>query len=269
MRRYYGDRFSASPLVAIVEPERLNAINAGSTENGDSDMAYLFGKQLEEADIIALNKIDLLDAEATSQILADLQKKYPAAAVLGYSAKSGAGLEQLVHAWTSSPPPGRNVEVDYDRYANAEAALAWLNQTLTVTASKGFDANTWGRTLLEHLSNAADRQGWVTGHAKVSLQAPHAFAKFSLTASGAAPTADMHASALLTEAEVRINARVACEPAELDDAVLAAVNAATTTTSAEARKHPGVQSFKPGYPQPVYRLAAPGDAACACGGECN
>lgn len=258
LRAYYGDQFTASPLVTVAEPYRLAALRTAlSLGDSESDLSYLFGKQLQEADVIALNKIDLLDEPAVSAMLAGLRAQYPSATVLGYSAKSGEGLRRLIEAWLRPPPrPAETVDVDYDRYARAEAALAWLNQTLTVTAPGGFDPNAWVRTALEHLSATASSRGWIVGHAKVSLQSSGALAKGSLTASGAEPVADVVAAGPFAQAEARINARVACEPGELDQAAAAAAAAADAAATAQSRHEAGTPAFKPGYPQPRYRLPA-------------
>ncbi|WP_425280638.1 GTP-binding protein [Microbispora hainanensis] len=147
----------------VVEPERLDALRTSlRLDDTESDMSYLFGKQLQEADVIALNKIDLLGTAEAAAVIADLRERYPTAAVLGYSAKTGDGLEELVPLWLGSEPARRGLDVDYDRYAKAEAAPAWLNLGLDVAAAEGFDPDAWARGLLEHLSAAAARNGWMT-----------------------------------------------------------------------------------------------------------
>ncbi|MFG1878356.1 GTP-binding protein [Sphaerisporangium sp. NPDC049003] len=252
---HYGDSFTPAPLVVVVEPERLQTLRTTlPLDDTDSDLSYLFGKQLQEADVIALNKVDLLGEDEAAALLADLRDRYPTATVLGYSARSGDGLDQFVSHWLGPSPAGRDLEIDYDRYANAEAALAWLNQSLTVTAAGGFDPDAWARSLLEHVSGAAARSGWMIGHVKISLESAAVLTKMSVTTSGGEPTVDRAAGTRFTEAEVRINARVACEPAELDEAVAEAVNTVTALTGTLAFQHAGVPSFKPGYPQPTYRI---------------
>ncbi|SEH03470.1 CobW/HypB/UreG, nucleotide-binding domain [Nonomuraea solani] len=267
LRRYYGDRFTAGSLMTVVDAERLAAL---SSNNGNADLSYLFAKQLEEADVIALNKIDLLDAETTQAALDELHIRYPSATVAGYSAKSGRGMDQLIKTWMSQTAAPRNVEIDYNRYARAEAALAWLNQTLIVRAPGGFDGDLWARTLLEHLSKAAQDEGWAIGHAKITLRAPGVLSRFSLISSGGAPVADGPAPGPLAEAEACINARIACAPTQLDDAIAAAVRAATEVAAAEVERCGGERAFQPAYPQPAYRLAAPEPSAqiCGCNGAC-
>jgi hypothetical protein len=118
--------------------------------------------------------------------------------VIGYSAATGEGVETLIEHWLDNSPASpveRITEIDYDRYANAEAALAWLNQSLTVTSDTSFDPADWARVLLDHLSVTSADNRWLVGHAKVSLQTDTGLTKLSLTAAGAQPTVDTAAAA--------------------------------------------------------------------------
>src|SRR5436309_15059935 len=63
LRRIYGDNFFIAPLSVLVDPIRALRI-FGLEEGGkfSEKVLYIYRKQLEEADIIAVNKRDLLDA---------------------------------------------------------------------------------------------------------------------------------------------------------------------------------------------------------------
>src|SRR2546429_588253 len=54
LRRHHPE-MELAPLTTVVEPSRLAAL---TSPDADPELAYLFDRQLEEADIIALNKID-------------------------------------------------------------------------------------------------------------------------------------------------------------------------------------------------------------------
>jgi G3E family GTPase len=261
LRTYYGDRFRAGRLATIVDPGRLAAFRTAlPISDTESDLSYLFNKQLQEADVVAVNKIDLLTEDALATVSGALRRTCPGAIVLGYSAASGRGLENLVRQWLAESPTGsadRTIDLDYDRYANAEAELAWLNQSLTVESDRPFDPAAWARTVLGHVSVTATRKGWLVGHAKISLASDRGLTKLSLTADGAEPTVDAAVPADVSSADVRINARIACEPAELDSAVGEGVSRALVATATVATRHSTVPAFKPGYPRPTHRLASP------------
>ena len=66
LRRIYGDDFSIAPVSVLVDPVRARRV-LGLEEGGkfSSKVLYIYRKQLEEADIIVINKIDLLDRAPT------------------------------------------------------------------------------------------------------------------------------------------------------------------------------------------------------------
>ncbi|MGW0561670.1 GTP-binding protein [Streptomyces sp. NPDC003016] len=261
LRRYYGQDMVVAPLTTVVDPLRHLAF-ARAAERGEpeSDLSYLFRQQLTEADVIAVNKLDTIGAERAEDLLDNLRKAHPNARVVGYSAGTGKHLDSLLGAW-QAPATNEDVrlDIDYDRYAAAEAQLAWMNQELDLTAAgDSFDATTWARTVLEDLSTWALQNDAVIGHAKITVElADGDFAKLSLTESGAEPTLDRAAASAPTGGRAVVNARIACEPDALDSAVTQAVEAAGRAAGVTSSATTPV-SFKPSYPRPVHRLAPAG-----------
>ncbi|MFI0902997.1 GTP-binding protein [Streptomyces sioyaensis] len=261
LRRYYGEQMVVAPLTTVVDPLRFLAFDrAVQRGEPESDLSYLFRQQLTEADVIAVNKLDTIKADRATELLDRLRAEYPNAAVVGYSATGGDHLPDLLGAW-GGPSGNEAVElgVDYDRYAAAEAQLAWMNQELDLVAvGETFDATAWARSVLEHLSAWAEATGSLIGHAKLTVgTGEDDFAKLSVTGAGEPPSPDRAADGPTAAARAVVNARVACEPAALDRAVQDAVTAADQAHDVTSSATTPV-SFKPGYPRPVHRLAAAG-----------
>lgn len=254
LRQLYGDHLATAPLTVVVDPIRHTAIEALSTHDEDSDLAYLYRHQLDEADIIAVNKTDLLGDTATRALVTELGGRFPAARVLAYSAATGAGLDDVIDMWASAKPSGHTpFTIDYDRYAAAEARLAWTNQTFVLDGA-GFSPADWAGTLLEELSRAADRDTIAVGHIKIRIQtADGTCTKASLTAAGGPPSFDQRHDRPVDTARVTLNARVATAPEELETLIAAAVAAADTRAGACAGPRDG-DIFRPGYPVPVHRM---------------
>jgi Ni2+-binding GTPase involved in maturation of urease and hydrogenase len=116
-----------TPFTVLVDPSRLTELESG---NMDPDMSFLMHKQIQEADILCLTKSDLYsEAAMTSVVALGLQE---GAAPLRLSARTSSDVEtwlDLVLA-SDSIGGGKTLDVDYERYAQAEAALAWLNLSL-------------------------------------------------------------------------------------------------------------------------------------------
>ncbi|GHJ36630.1 GTP-binding protein [Streptomyces sp. TS71-3] len=258
--RAYGPRIRLAPLVAVVDPARFTGLAATM----DPDLAYLFDRQLAEADLIAVNKSDATPAATMAAVREALAALHPDTPVHTFSALTGTGLDTLAGPLTGagapvdrSVLPGRrgDLDIDYDRYAAAEALLAWLNHTVEVTGTPAFSSARWSEVLLTALSE----RDWLIGHAKVHLEdAAGRFTRASLTARGGRPAVAADGGAM-SRARARINARVACAPEQLDAAVRAAVRAADTATGATSTSAAAPASFRPGYPRPTHRV--PGQAA--------
>ncbi|MGA3205303.1 MAG: GTP-binding protein [Bryobacteraceae bacterium] len=112
----YRESFELAPLTLLVDPRRAEALE-------DPDIAFLFHKQLEEADLVCFTKSDLYpEAPRLAGVHAGIEARQ-------ISARTGQG----VAAWLDEILPGRLalsgtiLDIDYERYAQAEAALAWLN----------------------------------------------------------------------------------------------------------------------------------------------
>lgn len=261
LRAYYGERFAPAPLTVVVDPYRHRALGSAlPLHDQRSDLAYLYDHQLAEADIIAVNKTDLLTGDERDRHLEDLAERCPQATVLAYSAATGDGLTDLLAAWDRVPPAGPGVDIDYDRYAAAEAQLAWFNQTYTLTGGgPGFSPEQWARTALRHISQAAAGRGWAVGHVKVSVETPAGLTKAGCTAAGQAPTVDVSAAGRARTAVAHLNARIACSPESMDATAAAAVTAADAQAGATSVPATGGGvAFRPSYPRPVHRITGAG-----------
>ncbi|MFC0509012.1 GTP-binding protein [Micromonospora costi] len=250
LRARYGDRLTLAPLTAIVDPARVGVL--------DGDLGYLFDRQLAEADLIAVNKSDTLPRAEFDALLDRIRRDHPRAGVLGYSAGLGENVDALVARWTGGQRgPDVDLDVDYDRYAAAEARLSWLNQVWQVSADAGFSARRWAHVALESLSAACARRGDVIGHAKLAVQSPAGLIRMSVVAAGDPPRhePDGRDEPPVARATVLVNVRATCPPDDLESLVRAAAYDADLAAGAAARPGPA-SAFAPSYPRPVHRIPA-------------
>lgn len=259
LTEYYGEQFNVAPLTTVVDPLRLHSFQ-GAAQCGEpeSDLSYLFSRQLAEAEIIAVNKIDLIGEVSAAAILTDLGPAYPGARLVPYSARTGTGLAELLQAWQPRTAWQGDLDIDYDRYAAAEAQLAWLNQRFDVhtTGAAGFDPIRWAHAVLVKTAELTGVPAADIGHIKLSLETDAGMFKASITGTTSGPAIDLLPDGLAQHGVAVLNARVACEPPVLDGAVLSAIGFADQLAAASSRAHAGA-SFKPGYPKPVHRLTGP------------
>src|SRR6266403_4558422 len=83
LRRIYRNNFSIAPLSVLVDP--IRALRIFGLENGgkfSEKVLYIYRMQLEEADLIVINKADLLDAAANQGLHSALAQEFPGKEIL-------------------------------------------------------------------------------------------------------------------------------------------------------------------------------------------
>ena len=170
LSQMFGDNYAIAPLSVMVDPVR--AARVFGLEQGKSfseKVIYIYRKQLEEADIIVINKRDLL-TDAQFQALQERLRNEFSAVVIGISARSGEGLEtwmELIEtkAWQVQDA----MEVDYDVYADGEALLGWLNGTYRVKSETEFDGNALIQSLGDAIREFVENASGEIAHLKMTL----------------------------------------------------------------------------------------------------
>ena len=172
LRRIYGDDYSIAPLSVVIDPiraSRILGIESGSSFS--EKVAYIYRKQLEEADLIIVNKIDLLKSDQINILVNTLAETYVKARILTVSARNSEGLE----VWFSNLSDNREMEarevmnIDYDIYAEGEALLGWYNASLTLKSDYDFDGNVFMKWIADRLKAGLNENQAEIAHLKMTL----------------------------------------------------------------------------------------------------
>jgi G3E family GTPase len=175
LARIYGARFTVAPVSVVVDPLRaLRVLAPAQAAAGgfSANVAYIYRKQLEEAEIVVVNKSDLLDADARQRVASLLEAAAPTARIVEVSARQGSGLDVWFNALLDHDSSPRSLaDIDYDRYAAGEAALGWLNAEVRIGDPEGveWDGNTRLPAILSAIRDAVARQGGEIAHLKGTL----------------------------------------------------------------------------------------------------
>jgi hypothetical protein len=172
----HGDSYRVPPFTVLVDPGRARSL---SEEGSDPKMHFLFRKQIEEADLVCLSK-------------ADLHPSYPP--ILGrpvrqISAATGKGVLPWLHEVLSGMlPSGREVlEIDYEQYAQAEAALTWLNVQVSFEPETLLSPAMLLGPLLDSLDGRLTEAGITIVHLKGISTSQTGFVKAALCGNGEEP----------------------------------------------------------------------------------
>jgi Ni2+-binding GTPase involved in maturation of urease and hydrogenase len=256
LRQLYGEDYAVAPLSVLVDPTRCaRVLGLVAGTNFSEKVQYVYRKQLEEAELLVINKVDLLDPPQRRQLADALRREFPQARVLEVSCVSGEGLNAWFDIVCSGALGQRpSMEVDYDVYADGEALLGWLNTTGGVSAPELFEGNTFLNTLAQRLRQQMAELGAEIAHLKMTLvpdEGPD-LAAVSLTRTDASPQATHTLKAPLQRGELTLNLRAEADPLHLRQAVEKAL-AGTGPVQIQLRE---VHAFRPGRPNPTHRMAA-------------
>ncbi len=241
-----------SPLSVMADPLSLSEILNGETAGLHPSAAYIFRKQLEESDIILISKSDLVKPNELTILKEKVKLNYPEADVLTVSAKTGEGIDEwLKEVLTRNDAGKRLIEVDYDRYAEGEAVLGWLNATIEL-GGEPTDWDNFAKNLLQDLSQQFDQLKASVGHVKIILESNEKYLIGNLTGRG--NTLNFRGSAGTgTKAKLTLNSRVEMSPEALEQIVRKALD--TNTKGDLTSKIVALKCLSPGRPNPTYRFS--------------
>ena len=256
LRRLYGDDYRVAPLSVLVDPKRARRVLG--LEPGPSfspKVLYVYEKQLEEADIIVINKSDLLNEEQRIGLEQALKARFLQAEVVTVSARTGANLDGWF-ARLSGPLASRPaMDVDYDTYAEGEALLGWLNATCSASSATPFDGNRLLQRLADDIRRRLDDVGIEIAHLKMTLvpDAGNDIAVLNLVRSDTTPESPYRLAEELTHGGLLLNLRAEGDPDELKSIAMAGLDAVGRGMAVSLHVD-HIEHFRPGRPQPTHRM---------------
>jgi G3E family GTPase len=259
LEQMVGHRYSIAPLSVLVDPiraQRFLGILTGKTFS--PKVNYIYDKQLEEADLIVINKKELLDAQSLDRLTRALQDRYPKSRVLSLSARTGEGLEDwftiLSSSLESSQQQDRTtMEVDYEVYAQGEALLGWVNYSWRLSGRE-FDGNEFLKGLLGGLHERfADRIS--IAHLKGTLVPDQGndIAVANLVREDGIVEQSHHLLESLESGELTLNLRAEADPEMLSQAVEASLQKGCEAFRLTSQVIHSA-AFRPLPPTPTHRL---------------
>lgn len=251
---HYHEAFHFAPFTTMVDPDRVRELLLAEKESTfPEEVAYLFGKQLEEADILVLNKVDLISDQERKEIVAALTERYPEKEILTTVARNGQGIDAWLDSLLSGRPGANTIlsQLDYDRYARAEAALGWLNAAIKINTANPVAIDELLTVLMVELRDAFRREKGEIGHLKAVFTSGGKSMWINLTKLDGEPLISGMEVGEINRGTIILNARVQLDPEHLESITRKAIDkvAAACNTTAEIDD---LQCFSPAYPDPPY-----------------
>ena len=180
----FPGQFELAPFTVLVEPDTVDILRSGQ----GGDLEYLYDTQLKEADLILLNKCDLIGIESREADLAWLSDHYPLASVLPISALKKQGLEALALALRDGSASMRRPDIGYggERFMKAMGHMTeYYLQYHAVVCCNDFDGTRYLSDLGHAVQDAVKTAGQEIPHLKLLAWTPEGdFGKVDLLGTG-------------------------------------------------------------------------------------
>ena len=251
----YGVPLDIAPYGVILKPSHGLRILRGDKRGGFSAKAnYIFRKQIEEADFVIINRIDELPSDEADELQQLIEKEYPGRPVLRCSARTGEGMDGLLAMLDQRGQFGTRVmDVDYEIYAEGEAELGWLNSQVAVESESEFPLDDVLLALIRRIHEHLLKTESEAAHLKVIGLCDVSYAVANVVSNATGPELSLASSASTRTANVIVNARVATDPAELENTVREEL-VRTSEQFGLKSEVISLQSFRPGRPVPTHRI---------------
>jgi len=236
------DRYRVAPFTVLVDPSRTSELLG---DDADADMAFLFRNQLEEADLVCMTKADLYPDAAD---IANFETRR-------ISAMTGQGVKEwLGEILFGSREAGETtLDIDYARYAQAEASLAWLNLSLVFEPTLPSSPAVVVGSLMDSLDDSLTSSGISIVHLKMFDVSPAGWLKAAACANGQDPIVEGALDASpASRHELLVNLRAKGSPARVRSLVEEQVRQLKGKTL-----NTRLDCFSPAPPNPERRVPRP------------
>lgn len=124
------EAFDLLPFLCIVDPERMKMVMPEKANlNLPEEMRFLLDAQMAEADLIVLNKVDMISEEEADSIVNFIRGIYPKTPVMKMSAMKSTGVSEVVDYLLTNRSEAVHREIGYgsDEFIAAEEKMSWFN----------------------------------------------------------------------------------------------------------------------------------------------
>jgi G3E family GTPase len=216
---------------------------------------YIWEKQIEEAEILVINKIDLLSKEKLDRLKLLTKDVFPSKQLLFQNSLDNNSLNRWIDI-LNDPQDNkehRSIDIDYSIYGKGEANLAWLDEEIEIISSENKSVELTYDFIM-NLNNDIKQKGLTVGHLKFFLSFNNKSAKISHTtlSDKTVPEPDFYENS--GSVDLLINARIQTSPEELGKILFDNLKRLKSVDGVQINEK-FLSYFQPGFPNPTHRIA--------------
>ena len=239
-------------LCVFADAELLTAILEGNAAFISESVRYIYRKQLEEATILIISKVDKVSSAQLKQLKQLLTGEYRQKLLLFQNSLDAESLTpwlNVLRTYEAADLP--SPAVDYEIYGRGESEMAWVDKALVVTAVQN-EAVVIARILIGRIFDQLQQKRMFIGHLKFHLESKDGNQKISFTTAATSSSVRLMLPDT-NKISILINARVQSAPTELLG-IINEVIVGMETRFACRIEEGRTAAFAPGFPRPSYRM---------------
>jgi G3E family GTPase len=251
LARFYPDQ----PVIISVfaDARILPVLMEDSSYFFDDQIHYIYKKQLEEADILVVNKTDLLNQDELIQVQQMVDEQFPGKEILYQNSLNRDDIRHWLSTLNEHEPKvkRKSLDIDYDIYSAGEAQLGWLNGEFIIRSNN--NAVETACKFVNRISAAISDEKLPVGHLKFLVKGENYQQKISFNAAGqpiAFPDSEKYKT---DQASIVINARVQTSPEHLKKIINGNVKIIQNEMDGTIQEKT-LSAFQPGFPSPTHRI---------------
>ena len=222
LQEQYKNRYELAPFTVLAEPKTVQLL-----QNGTSDLGYILHHQLVEADLIVLNKSDILTETEKLSNISYLKNSYPQAQVLAVSALTGEGMDELYQALMDGKAALHRPDIGYGGKAFTEVMSRVCEYNLqyhAVVCCNNFDGNDYLNNLASEIQSGISTKKVQIPHMKLLAWEPEGeYGKVDLLDADRPIEVNQRFTHPCTELAVALNASAFGPASEIDTLITTAV----------------------------------------------
>ncbi len=225
----------------------------GNNLGFSDEVSYIFEKQIEEAAILVVNKVDLLSADELALLIKLANEKFTRKKLLFQNSLELESVENWLTAIDDKAVlrEMQVLDIDYDKYGKGEADLAWLDEELEVLSERAFPITV---EIIDKIYTILAAQNISIGHLKFLINNTEESQKVSFTSVPNLNWKDDLKPFNGKKITLMVNARAQTSPENLRDIVVSVINELKSKPFVTINEY-CVSAFKPGFPTPTFRYA--------------
>lgn len=256
-----ADLGEAASYTVFCDVRLLGRFLLGEEMPFNDDVTYIFEKQIEEAGILMINKIDLLDKKRVEGVVELANERYPQTLIEVQNSLDVKQVKQWVDLIEKKRdlPTLSSLEIDYEHYARGEQSMAWIDKHYSFELDIATKRDALTEIILQLIQSINSAQP-IAGHLKFHLQSNGKSVKISiptmqvLDAAFQSNVQKEMATLPTGNGDMWVNALLVGTVEKLENQIIENL---FTIASQSLIKMKEIESYTriPGYPKPTYRLS--------------